>query len=282
MQGSDSTIIAIFVVSALIVLILVGIIIAFVLLYQRRVLQQRMSLQELEVALQKELLAATLAGQEAERSRIAKDLHDSVGVMLSTLQLVIKRYGSRGVSPEQKADMVAQSTAIIDSTITTVRRISHDLLPPELELLGLWAALEQAAWRINEVGGVQVCLQLPENLRRLPAGHEIILYRIVQELLNNTLKHSGGTACTVCVEWRGESLVLRYSDNGQGIPPELVGPGRKVSGGLGLRSIETRAHGLGGSVLWNSRTESAGMSVEIIFSLPPSQQQLSDNTHEKN
>lgn len=274
MQGSDSTIIAVFVVSALIVLLLVGVIVAFVLLYQRRVLQQRMSLQDMEVNFQRELVSATLQSQEAERSRIAKDLHDSVGVMLSTLQLVIKRYGSRGETPEQKADMVAQSTAIIDSTIGTVRRISHDLLPPELELMGITAALEQIVWRVNEAGTLRVDLDCPDRSERLPADYEIMLYRIVQELLNNTLKHSGGTRASILIERREEQILLRYRDNGRGIPPELVGSARAVRGGLGLYSIETRSRSLGGAVAWGS-SDGGGMSAEIIFpfpSIPPNGQ----------
>lgn len=274
MQGSDSTIIAVFVVSALIVLLLVGVIVAFVLLYQRRVLQQRMSLQDMEVSFQRELVSATLQSQEAERSRIAKDLHDSVGVMLSTLQLVIKRYGSRGETQEQKADMVAQSTAIIDSTIGTVRRISHDLLPPALELMGIAAALEQIVWRVNEAGTLHVDLDCLDRSERLPADYEIMLYRIVQELLNNTLKHSGGTRASILIERREEQILLRYRDNGCGIPPELVGSARAVRGGLGLHSIETRARSLGGAVAWGS-SDGGGMSAEIIFpfpSIPPNGQ----------
>lgn len=267
MQGSDSPIIAVFVVSALIVLLLVGVIVAFVLLYQRRLLQQRMAVQDMEVMFQKELLSATLQSQEAERSRIAKDLHDSVGVMLSTLQLVIKRYGSRGETPEQKADMVAQSTAIIDSTIGTVRRISHDLLPPELELMGIAAALEQIVWRVNEAGTLHVDLDCLDRTERLPADYEIMLYRIVQELLNNTMKHSGGTRASILIERREEHILLRYRDNGCGIPPELVGSARAVRGGLGLYSIETRARSLGGAVVWGS-DGGGGMSVEILFPFP--------------
>lgn len=281
MPGSDSPIIAIFVVSALIVLLLVGVIVAFVLLYQRRVLQQQMLSQDREVAFQRELLSATLQSQEAERSRIAKDLHDSVGVMLSTLQLVIKRYGSRADTPEQKDAMVAQSTSIIDSTITTVRRISHDLLPPELELMGLQAALEHLVWRINEVGNLHLTLNFCDYAERFPSHYEITFYRIVQELLNNTLKHSGASSAVITIQHHATDLVLRYTDNGKGIAPELIGPERGTRGGLGLHNIETRAHLLGASVRWDSEATS-GMSIEFHFPLPFTLQSLHDTVHAEN
>ena len=267
MEGSDSTIITIFIVSTLIVLVLVVTIVSFVLLYQRKVLQQQMTMQNREVDFQRELMAATLESQEVERKRIAKDLHDSVGVMLSTLQLIIKQYGSKGEPDPKRTEIVEKSSEIIQSTITTVRRISHDLLPPELAMLGLKAALERTADDINQTGQLHVHVEFPQQYERLPIKHETILFRVAQELLNNTLKHSGASEATITLQRNGQSLAFSYTDNGKGIPDKLLNPGEHEVQGIGLKNIEGRSQSLGANVSWG-RNGSSGMRLDITLKNP--------------
>ncbi len=267
MEGSDSTIITIFVVSTLIVLVLVVTIVSFVLLYQRKVLQQQMTMQNREVDFQRQLMAATLESQEVERSRIAKDLHDSVGVMLSTLQLIIKQYGSKGEPDPKRAEIVAKSSEIIQSTITTVRRISHDLLPPELAMLGLKAAIERTADDVNQTGQIHLQVEFPQKYERLPIKHETILFRIAQELLNNTLKHSGASKAIVTLQRKGEDVMFSYADNGKGIALELLDAEKQEVRGLGLKNIEGRSRSLGADIHWNSNG-SSGMKVDVTFKNP--------------
>ena len=277
MHGSDSTIITIFIVSALIVLVLVVMIVLFTLLYQRKVMQQRMSVQDLEVHFQKELLAATLQSQEVERSRIARDLHDSVGVMLSTLQLTLRHYGGQDQSDPKRREMVAQASEIITGTIATVRRISHNLLPPELEMLGLQAAMERLIGEINESGGLRVDLEFSRMKSRLPVRSEMLLFRIVHELLNNTIKHSGASEVKIIYVEHGREGELRYSDNGKGIPEHLFNkPFRdeKEEWGIGLSNIESRARSLGGRMQWESGIGS-GMACALKFNLPITSMELS-------
>ncbi|MCB0714255.1 MAG: sensor histidine kinase [Ignavibacteriae bacterium] len=267
MQGSDSTIITIFIVSALIVLVLVVMIVLFTLLYQRKVLQQQMSLQDLEVNFQRELLAATLESQEVEQSRIARDLHDSVGVMLSTLQLILKNYGSRGGADEKGKEVIAKSTEILGSTIETVRRISHDLHPPELELLGLQATLEQTTHTINQTRELEVYLEFSTEFGRLPIKYELLLFRIIQELLNNTLKHSGASEVDIILREERGTITLLYTDNGKGIPEHLFNVKESGVRGLGLKNIESRARSLGASFRWDTAKDS-GMGLELKMNLP--------------
>ena len=267
MEGSDSTIITIFIVSTLIVLVLVVTIVSFVLLYQRKVLQQQMIMQNREVDFQRELMEATLESQEVERSRIAKDLHDSVGVMLSTLQLIIKQYGSKGEPDPQRTEVVEKSSEIIQSTITTVRRISHNLIPPELSMLGLKAALERIADDINQAEQLQLHVEFPRNYKRLPVKHETILFRVAQELLNNTLKHSGASEAHIRLERKGEDVTFSYADNGKGISDKLFASEEQEVRGLGLKNIEGRCRSLGAEVSWN-RNRQPGMSIAILFTYP--------------
>jgi len=264
MPGSDSTVITIFVVSTLVVLVFVVIVVSFVLLYQRRILQQQMRMRDREVGFQRELLAATLESQERERERIAKDLHDSVGVMLSTLNLTIRRYGSKGEPDERRTEMVDKASDIISGTIATVRRISHNLLPPELEMLGLKAALERLAEEVGEAGGLKVSLKFPMKYRRLPVRHEMLLFRIAQELLNNTMKHSGASEASIALERSGDSVTFSYSDNGIGLPKAMEADHAGDVAGLGLNSIESRARTLGAELHWDSERET-GMALRLRF-----------------
>lgn len=275
MEGSDSTIITIFIVSTLIVLVLVVAIVSFVLLYQRRMLQQEMRLRDMEMTHQNALLAASLDSQERERARIARDLHDSVGMMLSTLHLTIRQYGLKGEPDEARTALVGRASEMLGETIGTVRRISHDLLPPELEMLGLLPSLERIAADINEAGGLRVDVRFPNRYRRLDVKRELLLFRIVQELLSNTIRHSGATVASILIEQVGEALTMIYEDNGSGLGAdsghtnsgEGDGSGRQ---GLGMKGIESRARSLGAHITWNGN-DSGGMHMRLR--LPVNQQE---------
>ena len=115
-------------------LILAGAVIFFVLLYQRRMLENKLKVQNLETDYQKQLLSTTLESQESERNRVGSELHDSVGAMLSTIRLNLKMAAT---NPDQLKEVATELTTYLDETIETVRTISRDLYPAGLKNLGL-------------------------------------------------------------------------------------------------------------------------------------------------
>jgi len=239
---------------------LVAMIILFAVVYQRRALQQEMVVKQIEFDHQQNMLRATLISQEVERNRIAKDLHDSVGAMLSTLQLVIKQYGRKPPEETRQQKMLASSTSIIDDTIATVRRISHDLLPPNLQRLGLQMALQELLETVGQASAIAIDFKMAVPEKLLSSEEEITIYRMVLEFVNNSIKHAEASMLKVALNYQAGVLRLMCLDNGKGMEQTSA----EMSGGLGLRNIESRALFLGGKVVWETAPGN-GLKASIEF-----------------
>jgi signal transduction histidine kinase len=235
--------------------LLAGGVVAFALLAQRRLLRQRLQLTELEARHRERLLYENLEAVEAERKRMAKDLHDELGGMLSILSLKVGQF-------DQPA-LVRESQTLIDSSLGSMRRIAHDLLPPGIEMFGLADALEGLCARLASHGAIGMEFTAPEPTPRFDPRAELCVYRIVQELINNSLRH--GEASRIELELSapaGGALTLRYADNGRGFDPAALPRGR----GLGLQNIALRLKLLRGTGAW--RRAEAGGGMEFRFTFP--------------
>lgn len=235
------------------VLLSIGVI-SFFVIYQRRIFEQERGRAEQARLHQRQLLAAAVDVQEAERRRIASDLHDDIGSLLTATRLYLRQ-----IKPAQtdgrNDEIKRQSLCIVDEMISNTRRISHDLLPPTLEKFGLRAAAEDLCERINQAGGPRV--RFRSNLdERIDRRTELGLFRALQELLNNTLKHAEAENVDVALHAGPQSLRFTYRDDGKGFSPAQAG------GGLGLRSIESRANLLNATLALDS-APGRGLSVGI-------------------
>ncbi|BAW02501.1 integral membrane sensor signal transduction histidine kinase [Thermus thermophilus] len=180
-----------------------------------------------------QFLKALLEAQEAERARIARDLHDQVGQILTGIDL-----GLRAVR-EGKMEALPTLQELVRSAIQDVRLLSRSLRPPALDTLGLEAALRRMVEEFAERTGLRANLfcQLPE---RLPESHEIVLYRVVQEALTNVARHARAQEVSVVLRREEGGVSLVVEDDGQGFSP-------RVRPGLGLLGIRERVELLGGS-----------------------------------
>jgi signal transduction histidine kinase len=176
---------------------------------------------KMELTYKDELLYANIQATEKERARIARDLHDEVGASLSLLRMQLTH---------------ADAKPIIDNTIDTVRRISYDLLPPTLEAFGLVTALQAFCEKIKSGTGVNVNLDAFEEQFRFDAVLELSVYRILQELVNNTLKHADAHAIDIDMKYSNNTLCITYHDDGKGYDYVQW----QKEGGLGLKNIELR------------------------------------------
>lgn len=241
----------------LLVLALVG----FLMRYQTsRLRQQRELAQVLETA-QQQALTAALVAQEDERQRIAGELHDGVGTILALAKLHLY---APGTVPAPEA------SHLIDQAVAEVRRISRNLQPATLQQLGLTQALRALVQAIPTDQGLDVRLEhdQPPLERYIPA-HELMVYRIAQELLANGLRHA--QAHHICLRLKAEPklLTLIYTDDGQGFNlamlEELPAPaphGPPV--GMGLINLRSRVAVLGGQLRYHS-TPGGGTQVEAIL-----------------
>ncbi|MBX3280519.1 MAG: hypothetical protein KF868_21175 [Acidobacteria bacterium] len=183
-----------------------------------------------------------IESQEVERKRIAAELHDSLGQNL----LVIKNRAMIGAStpPDDRAKaQFEEISSAVSQTLEEVRTISHDLRPPHLDQLGLHTALMAMIEKVEASSEIRFVYKIDEVDGLFAPGDDIVIYRIVQECLNNILKHSGATEAEIRLTAAGGRVVLTVSDNGRGFAAQGNSRGRA---GLGLQGIAERARILGG------------------------------------
>ena len=199
--------------------------------------------------------------QEQVKKDIARDLHDEIGTRLATLKLYtsqIARYAGDDEAPRTLRNAI---NGLINDTISDVRDLLRELNPRTLEQYGFGPALEELLDRVNATGAIAAHVSLDTNLTRLPTDTETMLYRIVQELINNTLKHANATEIDITCRYREDRIHLTYADNGQGFSYE------HVRQGLGIGNIESRVAMLQGIIQWQAENET-GTSVMIVVPLP--------------
>jgi signal transduction histidine kinase len=222
----------------IVMFLLVLTIIIFVVMYQKRFFAQKLHIKQIENEHGRELLSASIQIQEQERQRIASDLHDDVGAILSTTKL----YLSHLVEGEQESNDIAKKVEnLVDNAIHNLRGISRNISPHNLEKFGLNSAIEDICLQINAAHKLKISFE--SNLdKRLVLEIELNIYRIVQELLNNTIKHSGASEASISIDFseENEHLTLKYKDNGKGIEKHLFEKNNIKNMGLGLKNITSR------------------------------------------
>lgn len=204
-------------------------------------------------------LQAMVNGQEAERSRIAKDLHDSMGGTFSTIKMYLSALEHQITEKEHKT-LLEKSSKAISSAASDMRRIAHNMMPEVLIKLGLIQAVQELADNINSSKQLKIVFQHFGMEERLSGSFEIMLYRIVQELLNNIMKHSDATEAVIQFIREENRLHITIEDNGKGFQalPE--------SKGVGLNSVKERVQYLNGKLSIDSEI-STGTTVIMEFLL---------------
>lgn len=195
--------------------------------------------QESENKHQVELLRSSIASQEQERKRIAHDIHDEIGGLLTTS----RRYFDElypGQTEEELKNVSHKINLLFDEITTNIRRISHDLRPVILENMGFTAAIESMSEKLESAG---LHFRFVHELA-LEMNHEaeMGLYRIIQELVGNTLKHANASTIVLSILQEPEKLVIEYQDDGIGFS------NTEPKNGLGMKSIQSRLSLLNGSL----------------------------------
>jgi PAS domain S-box-containing protein len=207
--------------------------------------------------------------QEAERGRVALELHDNITQLLCGILLRSQTLTNQ-ISPENEhAKKEAQKLCeLLGQTAEEVERISRNLRPGVLEQLGLDAVLRATSDEFTARTGVTVTLTGVALIARLPADTELALYRILQEALKNVQKHARASHVSVHLAQRGDSVHLMIKDDGIGFDPEISQARRKSQRGLGLLSMSERATYVGGTLTVSS-VRRTGTEIEVSIPLPP-------------
>jgi signal transduction histidine kinase len=210
---------------------------------------------ELSERVGRRAVRALLDGQETERRRLARELHDETGQALASILLGLKAL-ERDVG-EQPLAVIRE---LVDSALGDVRRLTVELRPPALDDFGLAAALERLASVIGERSEFTIDVNVNVPSGSLPPEHETAVYRIVQEALTNIVKHASATTVSIVVTGRDGSLRAVVEDDGNGFAQ-----GHVREHALGLVGMRERAHLLGGRLDVES---SPGAGTTVVAELP--------------
>lgn len=218
----------------------------------------------LQMEQEKQLLAgqSLLRGQEEERTRLSRELHDGIGSMLSGIKFSLGAMKGNMVLAEKDAQLFTGTLQKLDETIAEMRRVAHSMMPEALLRLGLDAAISDYCDSLQASGKVMVRYQPFGMDKRLPNDVEIVVYRIVQELFTNVIKHAEATEIILQIMQHDGMLSLTFEDNGVGM---TVGDNFGIAG-AGLKNIRARVEYLRGQFDLRS-TVGKGTSAHIEIPL---------------
>jgi two-component system, NarL family, sensor kinase len=210
------------------------------------------------IRMHKDKIQAEIDTLENERRRIASDLHDELGPLLSAVKLQINNIETVGAEDQQ---LVVKSSQHIDSIIQKLREISNNLMPNTLLRKGLKIAIEELAETYKKASKLEIKFTCEQEIR-LDQNKEINIYRIVQEVLHNTIKHSGAHLLLISLRKDEDRILLATADNGKGF--DFFSTVKELKG-LGLRNLQSRTEVMGGEMICNSQP---GKGVTYIFDIP--------------
>ncbi|MBA4166351.1 MAG: tetratricopeptide repeat protein [Chitinophagaceae bacterium] len=205
---------------------------------------QEQRIGELEKDRQLVAVDSMLKGQEEERSRLAKDLHDGLGGLLSGVKFSLSNMKNNFIITGDNLAVFERSLDMIDTSIKELRRVAHNMMPEMLTRFGLDEALKEYCNMVNSTKMVMVKYQSFGMEARLEKSAEIIVYRIIQELINNIMKHAGATEAFVQLIRGDNRLNIVVEDNGKGFDPAVV----KKNAGAGWININSRVEYLKGKL----------------------------------
>jgi signal transduction histidine kinase len=202
-------------------------------------------------------MRSVIEGQEIERERIAKDLHDSLGGLLSTIKLQFDNIGVQKNISDTKEFIKGRE--LLDSAVTEVRSISRNLQPSSLVNMGLVAAIKDLINRFETDGPPEIEFQHYEVPQKMDKMIALSIYRIIQELLTNSLKHARAKEILIQLNADGDEMVIQYEDDGVGFDEK-----QNSKMGMGLENIHSRVNYLHGSITFDT---AQGHGVAVLIRL---------------
>lgn len=191
--------------------------------------------------LNKRILTAVLRTEEKSRSRFAKDLHDGLGPLLSSARMSLSAL-QRESLPADQQEIIGNTTYVIDEAIRSLREISNNLSPHVLNDFGLARGVQNFIDKSAAMHDAKIRFTTNLRTERYDTDIEVILYRVICELINNSLKHAACTSINLSLSQNGSELALDYTDDGRGFNPQAM-----MDCGMGLSNIASRINSLGGT-----------------------------------
>ena len=225
---------------------------------RKRIIEQKIT----QLQQEKQLDAAQnmIQGEEQERTRLARDLHDGLGGMLSGVKFQLNSMKGNVILSEENAGTFTKSISQIDNAIAEMRRVAHNMMPEALLKFGLNETLKSYCDSVSQNSELIVSYQSFGMEERLEQTNEIVIYRIVQELLNNTIKHANASKSNIQLTRNDNLISLTVEDNGKGFDINAI-----KKNGIGLSNINHRVEYLNGKM--DIQSDEKGTSTHIEFEI---------------
>src|ERR1700712_3845509 len=236
--------------------------IVFIIFHQRKVIRYQGTLQRMEQDQQRMLLNASIRLQEEERQRLAADLHDDAGPLLATARLYLNE-NLVNMDKASQLQSIYNAKQIIDDTIQLIRNISHSLMPPTLKNFGLESAVNDLFQKISGSGSMNASSRFHDYRERLKAENELIIFRVIQELINNIFKHSNASFIHLTQNTSGNRFFIRLHHDGRGLTQADFEKLGKSNVGLGLKNIQSRLKVLQGKIFFEKDMSQTYYKVTI-------------------
>jgi PAS domain S-box-containing protein len=244
-------------------------------LYIRDITQRKRAEAEL-----RSLPQRILRAQEAERSRIAQELHDGINQLIASVKMRLHKVESSlpDLKPAAR-EILRRCDQVLVRVLEENRRIAHNLRPAELDNLGLSAACSSFCNEVQSRTNLRVECRITSPKRRLPSVIELHLFRIIQEAINNITKHARAKLIKLQIQVRSDLVLLKIQDDGQGFDPIAVEAGKKIRHGLGLTNMRERALAMNGDCEIKSQPR---RGTTIIVRVPLAGSEKVENQKRKN
>jgi two-component system, NarL family, sensor kinase len=260
LDSSNEELIVTFVSIFIVFICLSAILLCFFYYSRKKIIKQEIEKKNIEIKYQKDLLHSVLITQEKERKRIAQDLHDDISSKLNVVSINSHLLKTNNLSDLEKLEITENIIALTNKALHSSRQIAHDLMPPVLEKFGLNAAIEELVSDCNSTKKVKVTFFNNLNFETLNDNQQLHLFRILQELLNNSLKHGKASEISINFDKNGIIKQCEYKDNGVGFDKLNY----KNQKGLGMKNIESRVNFLNGNLIIDSE-KNKGIKVHFNF-----------------
>ena len=234
--AQENQVIVIVLIGVLLLLLMGVSLLLFFFFSRRKIVEKEIENKNQEIHHQKEIIQSIIVTQEKERKRIAQDLHDDISSKLNVINLNANLLKDGELTAEEYSKVNDGILEATDKTLESARKIAHNLLPPILDKFGLKDAIEELADSFNNSKKITITYNLEYPKAYLTSDKELHLFRIVQELINNSVRHGKAKNSELNLVIEENKILLNYSDNGIGFNPNNLNHKK----GLGMKNIESR------------------------------------------
>ncbi len=240
--------------------VFISVIMLFGLIYIKRIFNLQKRIEDLRKENESRILSAVIKTEENERQRFAKELHDGLGPLLSSVKMAVSAL-SKSKPRKAEKEIIENTDKLIEESIATIKEISNNLSPHILNNFGLLKAVNSFVSKLPHSGTPEIIVTGNIADRRFGYDIEVVMYRVICELITNTVKHASATKANIDLYIEDKTLTVEYYDNGEGFDVEET---LNMQKGMGYANIQSRIKSLNGTFdIFSSSSEGVNITISV-------------------